>query len=68
MGLYCEFILCLFQYIWNSYSEAYLEPSQTSKMKLFCKNRLPLTIFAKISISDARLGSKYASAYSYGYR
>ena len=40
------------------------EPSQTSKMELFADTgieRKPLTIFAKSSILDLLLGSKYAS-------
>ena len=45
-------------------SEAYSEPSWTSKMDLFAKivnGWTPLTIFAKRSILDVRLGSEYAS-------
>ena len=44
--------------------EALSEPSQTSKMEHFAKlvnYRKPLTIFAKGSILDFWLGSKYAS-------
>ena len=46
------------------YSEAYSEPSQTSKMKLFCEtvNNWKLsTNFAKSSILDLWLGSENAS-------
>ena len=43
------------KYITNA--EMYLEPSQKSTMELFV-----LTVFAKKSITDFRLGSKYASA------
>ena len=39
------------------YTEAYLEPIRTSKMKLI----KPLARFAKISILDVRLGSEYTS-------
>ena len=42
------------KYITNA--EMYLEPSQKSTMELFV-----LTVFAKKSIIDFRLGSKYAS-------
>ena len=47
-------------------SEAYLEPSEISKMDLFVKIVMsfqPVTIFAKSSILDVLLGSKYASVY-----
>ena len=43
--------------------EGYLEPSQTSKIKLFAemvRNFQLLTIFEKISILDLRLRSEYA--------
>ena len=43
------------KYITNA--EMYLEPCQKSTMELFV-----LTVFAKKSIIDFRLGSKYASA------
>ena len=36
-------------------ADAYLEPSQTTKMELFCENS------KKTSIVNGRLGSKYAS-------
>ena len=44
--------------------EIYLEPSRASVMKLFCENSSwlqQLTIFAKSSIIDVLMGSKYAS-------
>ena len=44
--------------------EAYLEPSRTSTRERFPKivnGYKPLTIFAKKSIGNVRLGSKYAS-------
>ena len=47
-------------------SEAYSEPSRTSKMKLFAKidhGFQPLTIFLKSSILDVPLDSEYASEY-----
>ena len=47
--------------------EAYSEPTRTSKMCFLAKivNGLEsLTIFAKSSISDVRLGSEYGSASS----
>ena len=43
-------------------SEAYLKPSRTSRMENLVKkvNRFqPLTMFAKSSILDMRLGSEY---------
>ena len=43
------------KYITNA--EMYLEPCQKSTMEIFV-----LTVFAKKSIVDFRLGSKYASA------
>ena len=49
-------------------AEAHSEPSQTSKMKFFAKiaNGFQLlTIFAKIFILDAWLGSEYASQYPF---
>ena len=45
-------------------TDAYSESSQTSKMELFAKKIngfQPVTIFAKNSTLDARLGSEYAS-------
>ena len=42
-------------------AEAYLETKRVSMMELFCENSKPLTAFAKKSIIDVRLGSKYAS-------
>ena len=45
-------------------TEAYSEPSRTSKMELFAKivnSRTPLIIFTKSSILDVWLGSEYAS-------
>ena len=48
-------------------SEAHLEPSQTSTMKLFCENSKQLSVVnyfrKKNSIVNVRLGSKYASDY-----
>ena len=41
--------------------EAYSEPSRTSKMGLFAKIVNYLTIVAKSSILDDRLGSEYTS-------
>ena len=40
----------------------YLEPSHTTMLKLFAKI-LNVFFWKKNSIADARLGSKYASAY-----
>ena len=45
-------------------AEAYSELSATSKMELFAKianGKKPLTIFAKSTISDGKLGSEYVS-------
>ena len=48
------------------YTDAYSEPSRTSKLELFAKifnSFSPLTIFAKSFIADVRLGSEYTSDY-----
>ena len=48
------------------FSEASLEPSLVSMMEfIFCENNKLLTIFTKKLIIDARLGSKYACAFTW---
>ena len=67
--LFCIFKFSLISNYSNSracYTEAYSEPSQTSKMELFAriiKGFQLLTIFIKSSILDIRLGFEYASEY-----
>ena len=59
----------LFAIFRNSYSDGCLEPSQTSKMKLFLKivnSFLSLTIFTKSSILYIWLSSEYAFGYAFG--
>ena len=49
------------------FTEAYLEPSQTSTMELFCENSWPLVAIncfctnTPLYVVDVWLGSKYAS-------
>ena len=53
----------------NAFSEAYSEPSQTSKMELFVKiinGWKPLTFLTKSSILDVRPGFDYASTFFSG--
>ena len=56
LSIFWDFLMQIFQYS----TEAYPEPSQTSKMELFAKivnGFYPLTIFGKSFILDIWLGS-----------
>ena len=48
-----------FQYFWRPICN----PVEHLLWSFYCENSKPLSIFTKISIKDARLGSKYASAF-----
>ena len=50
----------------NCYSEAFLEPSWTPTVELFCENSWQVlgVFWQKSSIVDVQLGSKYASVLS----